>query len=71
MTQPRSTRKNKSNWRAVRMPHQDIERTLHQRYSLRLHGLCIGSFTLLLMWTTAHLQLQLGVESLADRKSVV
>ena len=67
MVHPRSTRKNKSTWRAVRMPHQDIERTLHQRYSLRLHGLCIGSFTLLLMWATAHLQLRLGVESLALR----
>ncbi|MDP3978038.1 MAG: hypothetical protein Q8P85_08585 [Pseudomonas sp.] len=67
MVHPRSARKNKSTWRAVHMPHQDIVRTLHQRYSLRLHGLCIGSFTLLLMWATAHLQMRLGVESLALR----
>ncbi len=67
MVHPHSARKNKSTWRAVRMPHQDIARTLHQRYSLRLHGLCIGSFTLLLMWATAHLQMRLGVESLTLR----
>lgn len=59
--------KSASTWRAVRMPHQDIERTLRQRYSLRLHGLCIGSFTLLLMWGSAHLQMRLGVESLTLR----
>ena len=46
---------------------QEGGRTLHQRYSLRLHGLCIGSFTLLLMWATAHLQMRLGVESLTLR----
>ncbi|MCO5111701.1 MAG: hypothetical protein M9929_12805 [Burkholderiaceae bacterium] len=67
MAHPRSARTNKSTWRAVRMPHQDIARTLHQRYHLRLHGLCIGSFTLLLMWASAHLQMRLGVESLALR----
>lgn len=59
--------KSASTWRAVRMPHQDIERTLRQRHSLRLHGLCIGSFTLLLMWGSAHLQMRLGVESLTLR----
>lgn len=59
--------KSASTWRAVRMPHQDIERTLRQRHSLRLHGLCIGSVTLLLMWGASHLQMRLGVESLTLR----
>lgn len=67
MAAPHDARKKKSNWRSVRMPHQDIERTLHQRHSLRLHGLCIGSFTLLLMWGSSHLQMRLGVESLTLR----
>ncbi len=67
MASRRPGSKSASTWRAVRMPHQDIERTLHQRYSLRLHGLCIGSFTLLLMWGTSHLQMRLGVDSLALR----
>ena len=65
---PPSPRKNKtSNWRSVRMPHHHVARTLQQRYSLRLHGLLIGSFTLVLMWCTSHLQLLLGVDTLALR----
>jgi len=67
MAAPRDAGKKKSTWRSMRMPRQDIERTLRQRYSLRLHGLCIGSFTLLLMWGTSHLQMRLGVDSLALR----
>ncbi len=67
MAERRSGGKSASTWRAVRMPHQDIERTLRQRHSLRLHGLCIGSVTLLLMWGSAHLQMRLGVESLTLR----
>ena len=69
----RAARKTKSgsSWRSVRMPHQgSVARTLQQRYSLRLHGLLIGSFTLLLMWCTSHLQMLLGVESLALRYAV-
>jgi hypothetical protein len=56
-----------SNWRSVRMPHHHVARTLQQRYSLRLHGLLIGSFTLALMWCTSHVQLLLGVDTLALR----
>lgn len=56
-----------SNWRSVRMPHHHVARTLQQRYSLRLHGLLIGSFTLVLMWCTSHVQLLLGVDTLALR----
>ena len=57
-----------STWRSVRMPHHGtVARTLQQRYSLRWHGLLIGSFTLLIMWATSHAQMLLGVESLALR----
>ncbi|WP_436127407.1 hypothetical protein [Acidovorax sp. LjRoot117] len=60
-----------SSWRSVRMPqHGSVARTLQQRYSLRLHGLLIGSFTLLLMWCTSHVQMLAGVESLALRYAV-
>jgi hypothetical protein len=53
------------------MPHHgSVARTLQQRYSLRLHGLLIGSFTLLLMWCTSHVQMLVGVESLALRYAV-
>lgn len=34
---------------------------------MRLHGLCIGSFTMVLMWATSHLQMVMGVDSLALR----
>ena len=60
-------KKNTSNWRSVRMPHHHVARTLQQRYSLRLHGMLIGSFTLLLMWCTSHVQMVLGVDTLALR----
>lgn len=59
-----------SSWRAVRMPQlhpHDVAQTLQQRHSLRWHGLLIGSFTLLMMWLTSHVQMRLGVESLALR----
>jgi len=60
--------KSKSSWRSVRMPHHgSVARTLQQRYSLRWHGLLIGSFTLLLMWSASHVQMLLGVDSLALR----
>lgn len=63
-----TSKKKTSTWRSVRMPHHGtVARTLQQRYSLRWHGLLIGSFTLLLMWCTSHVQMLLGVESLALR----
>jgi len=61
-------KKKASGWRSVRMPQrQQVARTLQQRYSLRWHGLLIGSFTLVLMWCASHLQMLLGVETLALR----
>ena len=57
-----------SSWRSVRMPHHaTVARTLQQCYRLRWHGLLIGSFTLLLMGCSAHVQMLLGVDSLALR----
>ena len=63
-----AARKKASSWRSVRMPQrQQVARNLQQRYSLRWHGLLIGSFTLVLMWCASHLQMLLGVETLALR----
>jgi len=59
--------KRRSGWGSVRMQHQAITRTLQGRHNLRLHGWCIGSFTLLLMWGASHVQMRLGVDSLALR----
>lgn len=56
-----------SNWRSVRLWETQIERDLHRDYNLRTHGLLIGTFTLLTMWLVSHLQMRLGVESLALR----
>lgn len=57
-----------SNWRSVRLWETALERDLHQRHSLRTHGLLIGSFTLLLMWGVSALQMHLlHVDSLALR----
>ncbi|MES2611711.1 MAG: hypothetical protein V4679_15795 [Pseudomonadota bacterium] len=68
MADKRSARKKMSNWRSVRMqPQHQLASTLQQRYSLRLHGFLIGGFTLLIMWCTSHVQMLLGMETLALR----
>jgi hypothetical protein len=57
-----------SNWRSVRLWETRLERDLHRNYSLRTHGILIGSFTLLLMWGVSALQMHLlDVQSLAVR----
>ncbi|HEY0200218.1 MAG TPA: hypothetical protein VGC24_00850, partial [Burkholderiaceae bacterium] len=59
--------KNRSTWYQVRLEETQIERALHRRYSLRLHGVCIGLFTLALTWGASHGLMRLGVDSLALR----
>lgn len=59
-----------SNWRSVRLWETEFERDLHQRHSLRTHGLMIGTCTLLLMWGVSSLQMWLGVDSLALRYAI-
>ncbi|MEJ1170133.1 hypothetical protein [Variovorax sp. CCNWLW235] len=39
-----------SDWRSVRLWETRLEHELHRNYSLRTHGILIGTFTLLLMW---------------------
>lgn len=56
-----------SDWRSVRLWESRVEQDLHRRYDLRLHGFGIGSSILLLMWGVSHLQMRLGVDSLALR----
>lgn len=56
-----------SDWRSVRLWESRVEQALHRSYDLRLHGLVIGTVILLLMWGVSHLQLRLGVDTLALR----
>ena len=56
-----------SNWRRIQVPRQALAEQLQSRHRLRLHGWCIGSFILALMWATSHLQMVAGVDSLALR----
>ncbi|MES2954782.1 MAG: hypothetical protein V4711_04950 [Pseudomonadota bacterium] len=58
---------NLSNWRSVRLWESSVERQLRQRHWLGLHGLCIGSIVLGVMWAAAHLQMLMGSDSLALR----
>lgn len=60
-------RRGGSTWRSVRALRRDVADHLRQRHSLRMHGWCIGSFMLALMWATSHAQKVLGVDSLALR----
>ncbi len=59
--------RNLSNWRSVRLWETDVERSLRQRHVLWLHGLCLGTITMLWMWAVSHLQMLAGVDSLALR----
>ena len=59
--------KNQSNWRSVRLVESRLQHALRQRHSFRLHGLCIGLVTLALTWGASHVQMLLGVDSLAVR----
>ena len=56
-----------SDWRSVRLWESRVEQELHRSHDLRLHGFAIGTTILLLMWLVSHLQMRLGVESLALR----
>lgn len=56
-----------SNWRSVRLWENSVERQLRQRHWLWLHGACIGSIVLGVMWAAAHLQMLMGSDSLALR----
>jgi hypothetical protein len=56
-----------ADWRAIRVWEADTRRRLHKRHSLWLHGWCIGLLVVLAMWAASHLQMLLGVDSLAVR----
>ena len=45
----------------------NVERQLRQRHTLWLHGLCIGTLVLCIMWFAAYVQMQLGIDSLTKR----
>ncbi|MET0542399.1 MAG: hypothetical protein ABWZ88_11645 [Variovorax sp.] len=59
--------KNLSNWRQVKLWESEVEHDLHSRYSLRTHGILIGTVTLLLMWGVSTLVMHFGTHSLAAR----
>jgi hypothetical protein len=59
--------KNLSNWRSVRLWETSLQKELRSRHTLWLHGLCIGTLVLAMMWATSHLQMALGSDSLALR----
>lgn len=61
---------NLSNWRSVRLWESSVERQLRQRHWLWLHGACIGSIVMGVMWVAAHLQMRMGSDSLALRYAV-
>lgn len=59
--------KNLSNWRSVRLWESRVEQQLRQRHVFWLHGVCIGLVTLGITWGASHVQMRLGIESLALR----
>ena len=67
MTTRRSPRRR---WISVRLTARDVAHDLEQRHSLRWHGLCIGTLTLLGMLLAAWLQKQAGVHLLSVRYAI-
>ena len=67
MTTRRSPRRR---WISVRLTARDVAHDLEQRHSLRWHGLCIGTLTLLGMLLAAWLQKQAGVHMLSVRYAI-
>ena len=59
--------KNLSNWRSVQLWESRVEQQLRQRHIFWLHGVCIGLVTLAITWGASHVQMRLGIESLALR----
>jgi len=56
-----------STWGSIQLWETRFERALRQRYSLRTHGLLIGSLTLLLTWGISTTLMHAGVDGLALR----
>ena len=67
MTTRRSPRRR---WISVRLTARDVAHDLEQRHSLRWHGLCIGTLTLLGMLLAGWLQKQAGVHLLSVRYAI-
>lgn len=63
MQSPSSSRRLRTQFAAA----ASLRQRLLARHSLRWHGVCIGSFTMVLMWATSHVLMVLGVELLALR----
>ena len=59
--------KSQSNWRSVRAAKSQLAQRLRTHHSLRLHGVVIGSLVLGSMWALSHMEMVLGVHSLALR----
>lgn len=51
----------------MRLWETQVERDLHRSYNLRVHGLLIGTFTLLVTWLVSHALMLFGIDSLAMR----
>ena len=56
-----------ADWRSVRAWESDTRHHLRRRHAMWLHGWCIGATVLGVMWLASHLQMLLGVDSLALR----
>ncbi len=68
MTANRPSRRRR--WTSVRLSARDVAHDLQQRHSLRWHGLCIGTLTLLGMLLAAWVQKLGGVHMLSVRYAI-
>ena len=56
-----------ADWRSVRVWEADTRHHLRRHHAMWLHGWCIGATVVGVMWLAAHLQMLMGVDSLALR----
>lgn len=57
----------KSSWKTIRLDERHLQKTLRSKHSLRLHGMGLGTMTLLITWLTSHALMVLGVRSMGLR----
>lgn len=57
----------KSSWKSIRLDERHLQQTLRSKHSLRLHGMGLGTMTLLITWLTSHALMVLGTPSMGLR----
>lgn len=65
-----SNTKTKSSLKSARFTVADHRREISGRHSMRMHGMGLGTLTLLITWLTSHALMMMGIDSMAVRYGI-